>query len=75
MPYSQVDEYEDDGDRVSTDRNYELFIGNVVKIVDGHVKVHFIGPGKKDYLWFEQDSDHLFLDRGLTDPPTTNNEN
>merc|ERR1712194_93140 len=52
------------------DSNTEFFIGTVVKLVDGHVKVHLNGLGKKDDSWFEQDSDHLFLDGGLTDPPS-----
>jgi len=47
----------------------EFFIGTVVKLVDGHVKVHLNGLGKKEDSWFEQGSDHLFLDGGLTDPP------
>lgn len=52
------------------DSNTEFFIGTVVKLVDGHVKVHLNGLGKKDDSWFEQGSDHLFLDGGLTDPPS-----
>lgn len=52
----------------STD-DYEFFIGTIVKEVDGHVKVHFTGLGRKDDIWFEQDSENLLLDAGATDPP------
>ena len=55
----------------SSSDDFEFFIGTIVKLVDGHVKVHFIGLGKKDDLWLEQSSDHLFLDGGPADPPTT----
>lgn len=48
---------------------YEFFIGTIVKQVDGHVKVHFTGLGRKDDVWFEQDSENLLLDAGATDPP------
>lgn len=48
----------------------EFFIGTVVKLVDNHVKVHLNGLGKKEDAWFKQSSDHLFLDGGLTDPPS-----
>ena len=58
-----------DDDEHSSDSDYEFFTGTVVTVVDGHAKVHFLGLGKKDDMWFEQDSDHLFLDGGLTDPP------
>lgn len=50
--------------------DYESFIGTVVKIVDGHIKVHMTGLGKKDDMWFEQGSDLLFLDGGVTEAPT-----
>lgn len=64
-------ECEDGDGLLSTDRKHEFFMGNVVTIVDGHVKVNFIGQGKKEALWFEHGSDCLFLDGGLTDPPST----
>ncbi|KAL7490896.1 hypothetical protein ACHAWT_000419 [Skeletonema menzelii] len=48
---------------------YEFFIGTIVKQVDGHVKVHFTGLGRKDDAWFEQESENLLLDAGATDPP------
>ena len=62
-----VDCQENDGD--SSDDDYEFFIGTIVKFVDGYVKIHLTGLGKKDDMWFEQESTHLFLDGGLTDPP------
>jgi jumonji domain-containing protein 2 len=49
---------------------HEFFVGSVVKIIDSYVKIHLTGLGKKDDLWFEQDSDHLFLDGGPIDPPS-----
>lgn len=64
-----------DIDDTPPNNSYDFFIGNVVKLVDGHVKVHLVGLGKKDDVWFEQGSDHLFLDCGLTDPPSSNSEN
>jgi len=57
----------------SADDDVEFFIGTVRTIVDGYVKVHLTGLAKKDDIWLEQDSDHLFLDGGLTDPPESNN--
>jgi len=65
-----VDCQENDG--YSSDDDYEFFIGTVVKAVDGYVKIHLTGLGKKDDVWLEQDSDHLFLDGGLTNPPPDN---
>lgn len=53
--------------------DFEFFIGTIVKIVDGHVKVHFSGLTKKDDLWFERNSDCLFLDGGITDSPVYEN--
>ena len=52
-----------------SEESYEFFIGTIVKEVDGHVKVHFTGLGRKDDIWFEQDSENLLLDAGATDPP------
>ncbi len=52
--------------------DHEFFIGTIVKFVDGYVKIHLTGLGKKDDMWLEQDSDHLFLDGGLTVPPPDN---
>lgn len=46
--------------------DFEFFIGTIVKVVDEYVKVHLIGLGKKDDIWFERDSCHLFIDGGLT---------
>mmetsp|Transcript_6209 Transcript_6209/g.11097 ORF Transcript_6209/g.11097 Transcript_6209/m.11097 type:complete len:220 (+) Transcript_6209:1588-2247(+) len=64
-----------DVDHPTSNNEFEFFIGTIVKLVDGHVKIHLVGLGKKDDLWFEQGSDHLFLDGGLTDPPSSGNEN
>jgi len=64
-------ECEDSDNRHLPDDDFEFFIGTVVKLVDEHVKVHLIGLGKKDDLWFERDSYHLFIDGGLTDPPAS----
>mmetsp|Transcript_24714 Transcript_24714/g.52687 ORF Transcript_24714/g.52687 Transcript_24714/m.52687 type:complete len:688 (-) Transcript_24714:96-2159(-) len=67
-------ECKDAGD-YSSDHEYEFFIGTIVKLVDGHVKVHLVGLGKKDDTWFEQNSDRLFLDGGIADATTSNIEN
>lgn len=53
----------------ASNNGFEFFLGNVVKQVDEHVKVHLIGLGKKDDLWFERDSSCLFIDGGVTDSP------
>lgn len=50
----------------SDDNEFEFFMGTIIKLVDGFVKVHFVGLTKKDDLWFEQSSDRLFLDGGIT---------
>ncbi len=68
-----VDCQENDGD--SPDDDYEFFIGTIVKSVEGYVKIHLTGLGKKDDIWLEQASDHLFLDGGLTDPPPAKGRN
>mmetsp|Transcript_12157 Transcript_12157/g.26515 ORF Transcript_12157/g.26515 Transcript_12157/m.26515 type:complete len:695 (-) Transcript_12157:213-2297(-) len=65
----------EDVDAPSFDHDCEFFIGTIVKLVDGYVKVHLIGLGKKNDLWYEQDSDYLFLDCGLTDSPASDREN
>lgn len=62
-------------DAPSFEHDCEFFIGTIVKLVDGHVKVHLIGLRKKNDLWLEQESDYLFLDCGLTDPPAPDREN
>lgn len=63
-------ECEDEDDSLSSaqsdENEFEFFIGTIVKLVDGFVKVHFVGLTKKDDLWFEQSSDRLFLDGGIT---------
>lgn len=64
-------ECEDADDSLSND-DFEFFIGTIVKVVDEYVKVHLIGLGKKDDIWFERDSCHLFIDGGLTTPPSLN---
>lgn len=64
-----------DVDLPTSNNEYEFFIGTVVKLVDEHVKIHLVGLGKKDDLWIEQGSANLFLDGGLTDPPSSGNEN
>ena len=53
------------------ENEFEFFIGTIVKLVDGYVKVHFVGLTKKDDLWFEQSSDRIFVDGGITDPPSS----
>ncbi|KAL7425330.1 hypothetical protein ACHAXH_007854 [Discostella pseudostelligera] len=53
------------------DNEFEFFIGTIVKLVDGYVKVHFVGLTKKDDLWFEQSSDRIFLDGGVTTLPSS----
>ena len=53
---------------------YEFFSATVVDVVDGHVKVHLNGLGRKDDMWFEQDSEYLFLDGGRTDPPAASKQ-
>lgn len=58
-------ECEDD----DSEKDHEFFIGTIVKEVDGHVKVHLSGLGRKDDIWLEQDSENLLLDAGATDPP------
>jgi len=58
------------GDDHAPGADYEFFIGTIMKLVDGHVKVHLTGLNKKDDIWLDQDSDHLFLDGGVTDAPT-----
>ena len=58
----------------SSAKEYEFFVGTIVKALDGHVKVHFSGLAKKDDVWFEQDSPHLFLDGGRTDPPSSDDD-
>ena len=65
----------DDENNDSADDDVEFFIGTIRTIVDGYVKVHLTGLAKKDDMWLEQDSDHLFLDGGLTDPPESLNNN
>ncbi len=55
-------------------KDYEFFIGTIVKVLDGHVKVHLTGLGKKEDLWYEQNSPHLFLDGGVTDAPSSSDE-
>ena len=51
-------ECEDD----DSEKDHEFFIGTIVKEVDGHVKVHLSGLGRKDDIWLEQDSENLLLD-------------
>ncbi len=67
-------EDEDDSSSSSSAQNdnheFEFFIGTIVKLVDGYVKVHFVGLTKKDDLWIEQSSDRLFVDGGITDDPS-----
>lgn len=68
--------FDSDGRKgINVDQDYEFFFGTVVKTFDGYVKVHFAGLNRQDDQWFEQDSDYLFLDGGLTDPPTSDDEN
>jgi len=68
--------FDSDGRKGSNDdQDYEFFFGTIVKVFDGYVKVHFAGLNRQDDQWFEQDSDYLFLDGGLTDPPTSDDEN
>mmetsp|Transcript_21363 Transcript_21363/g.43964 ORF Transcript_21363/g.43964 Transcript_21363/m.43964 type:complete len:863 (+) Transcript_21363:212-2800(+) len=55
-------------------KDYEFFIGTIVKVLDGHVKVHLTGLGKKEDLWYEQNSPHLFLDGGVTEAPSSSDE-
>lgn len=55
-------------DESDGEKDHDFFIGTIVKVVDGFVKVHFNGLNRRDDQWFEQDSDHIFLDGGLTDP-------
>jgi hypothetical protein len=55
-------------------KDHEFLIGTVVKVLDGFVKVHFIGLNRRDDQWFEQDSEHLFIDGGLTEPLEYENE-
>jgi len=56
------------------DKEFEFFIGTVVKLVDDHVKVHFTGLNRKEDLWYTQDSPHLFLNGGPTEPPVNSEE-
>lgn len=62
------------GSDVADGKEYEFFIGNVVKVSDGYVRVHFTGLAKKEDQWFEQDSEHLFLDGGETEAPLSDDE-
>ncbi|EED92721.1 predicted protein [Thalassiosira pseudonana CCMP1335] len=62
------------GSDVADGKEYEFFIGNVVKVSDGCVRVHFTGLAKKEDQWFEQDSEHLFLDGGETEAPLSDDE-
>jgi hypothetical protein len=65
----EVDDYETSSSSPAAqndDNEFEFFIGTIVKVVDGYVKVHFVGLTKKDDLWFEQSSDRIFLDGGVT---------
>jgi hypothetical protein len=66
--YIECDNSVDDNDS-DDDNEYEFFIGTIVKVLDGFVKVHFNGLNRRDDQWFEQESEHLFLDGGLTEPP------
>ena len=72
-------ENEDDSSTSSSAQNdnneFEFFIGTIVKLVDGYVKVHFVGLTKKDDLWFEQSSDRIFVDGGITDHPLSVKKN
>lgn len=68
-----ADSGDNDG-RDDDDNEYEFFIGTVVKVLDGHVRVHFNGLNRREDQWFEQDSEHLFLDGGLTEEPPSESE-
>ena len=62
------------GEESDDDTDHEFFIGTIVKVLDGFVKVHFNGLNRREDQWFEQDSAHLFLDGGVTDPPESDDE-
>lgn len=62
-----------DENNESSDDDVEFFIGTIRTVVDGYAKVHLTGLAKKDDMWLELNSDHLFLDGGLTDSPESNN--
>lgn len=55
-------------------KDYDFLCGTIVKVLDGFVKVHFNGLNRRDDQWFEQDSEHLFLDGGLADPPESDSD-
>ena len=70
-----VDCHDSNGSEIMHAGNdYEFFIGTIVKVLDGHVRVHLTGLGKKEDIWFEQDSLHLFLDGGVTEAPSSSEE-
>ena len=47
-----------------------FFSGVITDVVEGHVRIHFTGTGRKEDVWMTSDNPKIFLDAGPEEPPS-----